>query len=74
MGLYDGAKKTLKGIVEKEAEVEQQQEDVDLTPHEHKRALKSAYKSFVIPGAEYNLEFQGSIRNLQKRTPRNALK
>ena len=33
--LYDGAKKTLKDIVEKEAEEEQQQEeeDVDLTLH-----------------------------------------
>ena len=41
----------LKDIVEKEAEEEQQQEeDVDLTPHEHERALKGAYKSFVIPG------------------------
>ena len=54
MSLYDGARKTLKNIVEKEAEEEQQQEeeeeDVDLTPHEHKRALKGVYKSFVIPG------------------------
>ena len=35
LGLYDGAKKTLKDIVEKEAEEEQQQEeeDVDLTLH-----------------------------------------
>ena len=42
----------LKDIVEKEADEEQQQEeeDVDLTPHEHKRALKGAYRSFVIPG------------------------
>ena len=41
MVYYDGAKKTLKGIVEKEAQEEQQQEeDVDLTPHEHERALK----------------------------------
>ena len=48
--MYDGAKKTLKDIVEKEAEEEQQQEeDVDLTPHEHERALKGAYRSFVIP-------------------------
>ena len=54
MSLYDGARKTLKNIVEKEAEEEQQQEeeegDVNLTPHEHKRALKGVYKSFVIPG------------------------
>ena len=36
----------------KEAEEEQQQEEhVDLTPHEHERALKGAYRSFVIPGA-----------------------
>ena len=50
--LYDGAKKTWKDIVEKEAGEEQQQEEeyVDLTPHEHERALKGAYKSFVIPG------------------------
>ena len=40
-GLYDGAKKTLKDIVEKEAEEEQQQEeDRDLTQHEHERTLK----------------------------------
>ena len=45
---------TLKDIVEKEAEEEQQQEkeeeDNDLTPHKHKRALKGAYRSFVIAG------------------------
>ena len=45
---------TLKDIVEKQAEEEQQQEekeeDIDLTPHEHERALKGAYKSFVIAG------------------------
>ena len=37
LGLYDGAKKTLKDIVEKETEEEQQQEEehVDLTPQEH---------------------------------------
>ena len=41
----------LKYIVEKETEEEEQQqeEDIDLTPHEHKRALKGAYRSFVIP-------------------------
>ena len=46
-------RETLKDIVEKEAEEEQQQEgeDVDLTPHEHERTFKGAYKSFVIPGA-----------------------
>ena len=47
LGLYDGAKKTLKGIVKKEAE---EAEDADLTPHEHERALKGAYRSFVMPG------------------------
>ena len=42
----------LKDIVEKEAEEEQQQEEhIDLTTHEHERALKEAYRSFVIPGA-----------------------
>ena len=41
----------LKDIVEKVVEEKQQQEeDVDLTPHEHERALKGAYRSFVIPG------------------------
>ena len=43
----------LKDFVEKEAEEEQQQEeeDLDLIPHEHERALKGAYKNFVIPDA-----------------------
>ena len=42
---------TLKDVVEKEAEEEQlQEEDIDLTSHEHERALKGAYRSFVIPG------------------------
>ena len=51
MILYDGATKILKDIVDKEAEEEQQQEeDNNLTPHEHERALKGAYRSFVIPG------------------------
>ena len=40
----------LKDIVEKEAEEKYQQEDVDLTPHKHERALKGAYRHFVIPG------------------------
>ena len=40
LSMYDSAKKTLKDIVEKEA---------DLTPQEHERALKGAYKSFMIP-------------------------
>ena len=48
--MYDGAKKTLKDIVQKEAEEEQQQEEhVDLTPYEQKRALKGAYRSFAVP-------------------------
>ena len=52
LGMYDGAKKTLKGDVEGEAEKENQEEEenVDLTPHEHERALKGVYRSFVIPG------------------------
>ena len=43
---------TLKDIVEKEAGEEQQQEEeeIDLTPHEHERALKGAYRSFMMPG------------------------
>ena len=44
---------TLKDIVEKEAEEEQQhekEEDNDLIPHEHESAIKGAYRSFVIPG------------------------
>ena len=48
----------LKDIVEKEAEAEQQQhqeegeeeENVALIPHEYERALKGAYRGFVIPG------------------------
>ena len=46
LGLYDGAKKTLKDIVEKEVE----EGGIDLTPHEHERALNRAYISFVMPG------------------------
>ena len=51
--MYDGAKKTLKGDVKGEAKKENQEEkeeDIDLTPHEHKIALKGAYRSFVMPG------------------------
>ena len=48
--LHDSAKKALKDIVEKEAEEEPQQEEEDVQPHEHERALKEAYRSFVIPG------------------------
>ena len=52
LGLYDGAKKTLKRNVQGEVEKENQEEqDVDFTPHEHKRALQGAYRSFVISGA-----------------------
>ena len=47
--LYDGAKKTLKGYVQGEAEKENQEEeeDVDLTPHENERAFKGAFKSLA---------------------------
>ena len=48
--LHDSAKKTLKGNAEGEAR-KKNQEDIDLTPHEHERALKGAYRSFAIPGA-----------------------
>ena len=33
------------------AEKENQEEYIDLTPYEHERALKGAYRSFVMPGA-----------------------
>ena len=46
--MYDGAKKTLKGIVEKDAEEEG--ESTGLTPYEHERALKGGYRSFMMPG------------------------
>ena len=37
---------TLKDIVEKEAgEEQQQEEEIDLTPHEHERALKGAIEA-----------------------------
>ena len=45
--------KTLKDIVEKEVGEEkdqQQEENVDLTLHEHERALKGAFRSFMMPG------------------------
>ena len=41
----------MKGDLEAVAEEGNQEEDIDLTPHEHERALKVAYRSFVIPGA-----------------------
>ena len=51
-GLHDSAKKTLKGDVESEAnKANQEEEDIDLTPHEKERAFKGAFKSFMIPGA-----------------------
>ena len=40
-----GQQERLKDILEKEAE-----EDIDLTPHEHERTLRRAYRSFVMPG------------------------
>ena len=40
----------MEGEDEKENQ-EEEEEDVDLTPHEHERALKGAYRSFLIPGA-----------------------
>ena len=47
-GLHDSAKKTLKGDVESKSEKENQEEEIDLTLHEHERPLKGAFKSFVI--------------------------
>ena len=45
LGMYDGAKKTLKDITEKEADEEQQQEkDNDLAPHEHESTKRSIQK------------------------------
>ena len=46
----------LKDIAEKEAEEEakewqQEEEDIDLTPYEHERTLKGAYRTFWEPGA-----------------------
>ena len=48
----------LKDIVEKEAReeeeetIEQTEEDkINLTPHEHERALNGAYRSFAVPSA-----------------------
>ena len=46
-----GQQERLKDIVEKEAEEEeQQQEGIDLIPHEHARALRRAYRGFVMSG------------------------
>ena len=47
----------LKDITEKEAREEEEateqteEDNIDLTPHEHERALNGAYGSFVVPGA-----------------------
>ena len=42
---------TLRGDVEDEGKKEnQEEEDVDLTPQKHERALKRPYRSFVIAG------------------------
>ena len=52
MGLYEKAKKTLKGEVEEEAEKEHKNEEHaeggELVEHMH--AMNDAYKSFRIPG------------------------
>ena len=41
----------MKAILEKEAEeAEEEKEDADLTTHEHERALKGAYRSFMMSG------------------------
>ena len=42
LGLHNSVKKTWKGYVEDEARKENQEEeeDVDLTPHKHERPLK----------------------------------
>ena len=42
-----GQQERLKDIVEKKAE---QEEDIDLIPHEQERALKGAHRSFMMPG------------------------
>ena len=41
----------MKGDVESEAKKGNEEEDIDLTPHENEREFKGAFKSFVIPGA-----------------------
>ena len=70
----------LKNIVEKEAEEEEEQqkeeEEVDLTPHKHERALKRAYRSFVIPGRlktdidSYFDQIKPYIKKLIKKQPK----
>ena len=74
LGLYDGAKKTMKNIEEKEAEEgQQQQEEIDLIPHEHERALKGAYRSFVIPGTP-KAEIDSYFDQTKPRINKNQLK
>ena len=69
LGLYEGAKITLKGDVECEAEKEnQEEEDVDLTTHEHETALKGAYRSFVIsdaPKTDIDIYFDQTKPNIK---------
>ena len=51
LSLHSIAKNTLKDFVVKDAEKENQEEtkgEVILTPQEYDRALKGAYKSFVV--------------------------
>lgn len=51
--LYNNTKKTLKYVMGKEFKKENQEQtedEVDLMPQKHKRALEGAYKSFAIPG------------------------
>ena len=73
--LHDSAKKTLKDYVEDEARKENQEEeeDVDLTPHEHERALKGAYRSFVIPGTP-KAEIDSYFDQTKPRINKNQLK
>ena len=49
LSLYDGAKKTLKDGVEKDTK-KGIQDEANLTHKEHKKALKGAYKIFVVAG------------------------
>ena len=51
--LYNDTEKTLKYVMGKELKKENQEQtedEVDLMPQEHKRALEGAFKSFTIPG------------------------
>ena len=40
----------MEGEARKKNQEEEEKEDIDLTPHEHEKALKGAYRSFLIPG------------------------